>query len=108
MLNIIKIWPLLLLTLVLIGCGPGEPPPLTASGKELYLEYCAGCHQSSGSGKFFMGIPPAIGHGLSRQQVIRLIREGAPEYDDMPVFPQIRFSQADKIARYLRELEQAY
>lgn len=92
--------------LFLSGClYSTDPPAVSASGKQMYNDYCAGCHKASGIGKFFLGVPPSFSHKLSRQEVVRLIREGDPRYPRMPNFPQIRFSQADKIALYLDELE---
>lgn len=80
-------------------------PSATANGEQLYTEYCSGCHRASGSGNFFLGIPPVYEHKLSRAKVVRIIRKGDPDYSRMPVFPQIRFSQAQKIVDYLEQLE---
>lgn len=81
-----------------------QPPELTATGKQMYEDYCAGCHKSSGVGAFIFGIPPVYGHNLDRAKVVRLIRFGDPDYPRMPVFPEIRFSQAHKIAKHVEEL----
>ncbi len=80
-------------------------PSATANGKQLYMEYCAGCHRASGNGNFFLGIPPVYDHKISRTKVVRIIRKGDPDYSRMPVFPQIRFSQAQKIVDYLEQIE---
>ncbi|WP_417594314.1 c-type cytochrome [Oceanospirillum sp.] len=98
---------LLLASLLLSGCFYNDdPPPTSATGKQMYTEYCASCHKANGLGKFLMGIPANAAHRLSRAEVIKLIREGDPRYPRMPVFPQIKFSQADKIAHYLTELKE--
>lgn len=108
--NQVSVWGRLslitLLSLTLGGCFySNDPPSATATGKQMYEEYCAGCHKASGIGKFVMGIPATFSNNLSRTEIIKLIREGDPRYPRMPVFPQIKFTQADKIARYLDELE---
>lgn len=92
--------------LMLAGCiyNEKEPSP-TATGPELYQDYCASCHKANGKGRFVMGVPSVFANALSRDEVVRLIRQGDPRYPRMPVFEQIRFSQAHKIAEYLRELE---
>ncbi|MFG1491071.1 cytochrome c [Oceanospirillum sp. HFRX-1_2] len=72
----------------------------------MYEDYCAGCHKANGLGKFVMGIPATFSNQLSREEIIKLILKGDPRYPRMPTFPQIRFSQADKIAQYLSQLEQ--
>lgn len=93
--------------LFLGGCFYNDDtPPISATGKQMYTDYCAGCHKANGLGKFVMGIPATFSHQLSREEVIKLIRKGDPRYPRMPTFPQIRFSQADKIAQYLSQLEQ--
>ena len=97
---------LLLLLVVLSGCYNDKPPALSATGQQMYLDYCAGCHKASGVGKIFMGVPPAFAHELSRAEVVKLIREGDPRYSRMPTFPQISFSQGHKIVSYLRELKE--
>lgn len=92
---------------LLTGClYSSDAPHASATGKQMYSDYCAGCHKTNGLGKFILGIPAASSHQLSRQEVIRLIRDGDPRYPRMPTFPQIKFSQADKIAYYLLELEE--
>ena len=91
---------------LIAGCPYSDKSPaVTASGKQLYEEYCASCHKTSGLGRFLLGVPATFSDNLSREEVIKLIREGDPRYPRMPVFPQLRFSQADKIALYLRQLE---
>ncbi len=97
---------LVLSSFVLAGCFYNDDtPPISATGKQMYNDYCASCHKANGLGKFVMGIPATFSNQLSREEVIRLIRKGDPRYPRMPTFPQIRFSQADKIAHYLSELE---
>ncbi|SJZ94789.1 Cytochrome C oxidase, cbb3-type, subunit III [Oceanospirillum multiglobuliferum] len=79
-----------------------------ATGKDMYQDYCAGCHRPSGVGKFFLGIPASISAELSRADTVRLIREGDPRYPRMPVFPQIKFSQAQKIYDHLEDLRERH
>lgn len=94
-------------TLFLSGCFYNDDtPPISATGKQMYEDYCAGCHKANGLGKFVMGIPATFSNQLSREEIIKLILKGDPRYPRMPTFPQIRFSQADKIAQYLSQLEQ--
>ncbi|OOV87482.1 c-type cytochrome [Oceanospirillum linum] len=94
-------------SLLMTGCFYNDDTPSgSATGKQMYTEYCASCHKANGLGKFLMGIPANATHKLSRAEVVKLIREGDPRYPRMPTFPQIKFSQADKIAHYLAELKQ--
>lgn len=105
LLAVITICPALLLS----GCFYNdEPPDAMASGKEMYQEYCAGCHKPNGVGKFFLGIPASISAELSRADTVRLIREGDPRFPRMPVFPQIKFSQAHKIYNHLQDLRERH
>lgn len=97
---------LLAVVFLLSGCFYNDDtPPTSATGKQMYTDYCASCHKANGLGKFVMGIPATFSYQLSRAEVVKLIREGDPRYPRMPTFPQIKFSQADKIAHYLVELE---
>lgn len=91
---------------LLSGCFyNNDTPPISATGKQMYEDYCSGCHKANGLGKFIMGIPATFSNQLSREEINILIRKGDPRYPRMPTFPQIRFSQADKIAKYLSQLE---
>lgn len=92
---------------LLSGClYKDEAPAPMATGKEMYQDYCEGCHRPNGLGKFFLGIPASISAELSRADTVRLIREGDPRYPRMPVFPQIKFSQAQKIYDHLEDLRE--
>jgi len=83
-----------------------DVPPRLATGKQMYNDYCASCHRGSGLGKFILGVPPSFTNKMSRAQIVRLIREGDDKYSRMPTFPQIKFSQAQKIVNYLKTLEE--
>lgn len=106
--GIYNLWKLFLLLtpLFLVGClYSSEPPAKMANGKTMYNDYCSGCHRASGTGNFFLGVPPVFSSGMKRRELVHLIREGNPDYDRMPVFPQISFTQTHKIVDYLNELE---
>lgn len=106
--KMIRLRILLMLSLLgLSGCLYNDaPPPDTATGSQLYASYCASCHKANGLGRFVMGIPATFSHQLSREEIVKLIRDGDARYPRMPTFPQIKFSQAQKIAYYLKTLEE--
>ena len=48
-------WSLILITLILAACNshterPPEPEKVISSGQHLYVEFCAECHQTDGTG----------------------------------------------------------
>lgn len=83
------------------GCS--EEPPVKANGKQLYEYYCAECHKSSGNGQFLKGVPANATSIKSEVEIVRLIRQGHPEHDRMPVFKDLPRNDAILISKYLKD-----
>lgn len=79
-------------------------PNSEKSGKELFDQYCAGCHQTSGKGNFLKGIPANRGTNLSYWQIKLKILRGSGPKSKMPVFKTLTDTDAGKIAEYLQSL----
>lgn len=102
-------WILISIFLALLnGCTEEKRQPTT--GKELYEYYCAACHEESGAGQFFRGIPPLIRNKtlnpvpLSPSQVKHKIQGSATPDRKMPSFANLSDREAKLIALYIQKL----
>ncbi len=89
----------------LSGCEQNQPELLT--GKQLYEYYCAGCHQKTGVGKVFLGVPGNKDTDLPDYQIAHKIRGTGERSTDekMPVFENLTAQEAAKISAYLKTLK---
>jgi len=90
-----------------LGNGPGIPALAAgdaAAGRKLFLENCAACHSSSGTGTIVSGGQPApeLWH-TGKRQVAEAMRVGPgpmPPFDEKQLDPQ----QVDDIVAYVHQL----
>lgn len=89
--------------------GPRGPDPTRTQGARLYLDHCAGCHQSRGRG--LPGVfPPLAGNGVVLApvpaDVVKVVVQGVPvrgAYMPMPAFgPSLSDAQIAEVANYVR------
>jgi mono/diheme cytochrome c family protein len=89
--------------------GGGRTEPVGSQAGKLYVEHCAGCHQSKGRG--IPGIfPPLAGNGVVRApdpaNILMVVLRGIPpqgSYVPMPAFAsQLSDQQVADIANYIR------
>ena len=100
----IKVFSYLCAVALVAGCSE-EHLPEDANGRELYNYHCAGCHQETGVGKFFAGIPSNANTEMSSYEVVQLIQKGKQGKEGMPVFEQLTKREAILIAGYLKQLQ---
>ena len=89
--------------------GKPAPDPTRAAGASLYLDHCAGCHQSGGRG--LPGVfPPLAGNGVvvasDPADILKVVLHGVPaqgKYVPMPAFASLLSDQqvAD-LSNYVR------
>jgi len=93
---------ILSLIIFLSGCGK---PQSEMTGEELFDEFCAGCHKSTGKGNFLLGVPANRGTKLSYWEIKLKIKRGSGGDSKMPVFNNLTDTEAGKIAEYLMFLK---
>jgi len=86
----------------LTGC---DKPQSEMTGEELFDEFCAGCHKSTGKGNFLLGVPANRGTKLSYWEIKLKIKRGSGGNSKMPVFKNLSDTEAGKIAEYLMSLK---
>ena len=94
----------LLFGLFLSGC---DKPRGEMTGEELYEEFCAGCHKSSGKGNFLKGVPANRNTDMSYWEIKIKITHGSGSNSAMPVFEELTDTEAGKIAEHLQTLGKA-
>ncbi|HLY40068.1 MAG TPA: c-type cytochrome [Terracidiphilus sp.] len=77
----------------------GNPPAPADAGKASYANHCAICHGDQREG-ILPGFPPlvGIGHQMSDEQIISLIRSGKGR---MPGFPDMQSGEMTALVQYL-------
>ena len=89
--------------------GKPAPDPTRVAGATLYLDHCAGCHQSGGRG--VPGVfPPLAGNGAviapDPADILKVVLQGIPaqgKYVPMPSFAtQLSDTQIADLANYVR------
>lgn len=89
--------------------GKPAPDPTRVAGATLYLDHCAGCHQSGGRG--LPGVfPPLAGNGAvvapDPADILKVVLHGIPaqgKYVPMPAFAaQLSDAQVADLANYVR------
>ena len=101
-----KIATAILLSLTLSACDNDvHDHPELVSGRDLFEYHCASCHQSSGIGKFLLGIPPNKNTKLSFTDVIHKIKDDDGNERNMPLFETMSKEEASKITAYLKGLK---
>lgn len=118
-------WILIVLSLVLVGCGGKKeptptpvPPEVIAEGKKLYEASCSACHGPDAKGLPGLGkdlTTSEFAIGLSDAELVEFIKKGRPASDpanttgvDMPPKggnPALTDDQLQKIVQYIRTLE---
>ncbi|GAB4563182.1 MAG: hypothetical protein Kow0047_11830 [Anaerolineae bacterium] len=118
-------WILIVLSLVLVGCGGKKeptptpvPPEVIAEGKKLYESSCSACHGPDAKGLPGLGrdlTTSEFAIGLSDAELVEFIKKGRPASDpanttgvDMPPKggnPALTDDQLQKIVQYIRTLE---
>ena len=92
-----------------LRAGKAAPDPTRARGATLYLDHCAGCHQSGGRG--LPGVfPPLAGNGAvvapDPANILKVVLGGIPpqgKYIPMPAFAsQLSDQQVAHVANYVR------
>lgn len=89
---------------VLVGCGQEDHDQRQGwSGQQLFEHHCAKCHQETGEGAFFRGIPPLTYTTMTYRELVDFISgHGRSEDTRMPVYESMPKAQAEKIAIYIR------
>ncbi|CUB03297.1 c-type cytochrome [Marinomonas fungiae] len=98
-----KIWLIALVIVSLVGCSDYNDKTTTMQGgKELYENYCAGCHRSRGTGQFLIGVPRIKDTELSLSEIADVIRRQHKDERQMPIFSQLTVPQSYSIASYIK------
>lgn len=97
----------LIVALLFAGCTmDGDEHPPGTGGEEMYGQYCAGCHGSSGEGRFLLGVPSnrstRLGASALADRILEVGRHD--EHRRMPTFPKLKRSEALAIARHVLHL----
>ncbi len=98
---------LMIFSVVLIaGCGEKSPQHMV-NGDELYRYYCQDCHQSRGPGARLEKADPNR-RPLEAHELFVLIKYGYHlRHKNLPSFPQLSPSQADRLAAYVVKMQQS-
>ncbi len=91
--------------LIVSACDQGgaHDHPQLKTGEQFYNHHCAACHQRSGEGAFLDGIP-AVKYTTMRigQIVDHIYGHGRIDDTQMPVFSEMSYHEAERIAVYVR------
>jgi len=86
------------------GSNTTHNHPQDITGKQLFENHCAVCHNSQGTGKALLGVPANINSQLSDSEIRDKIRHGKGGNSRMEVFDTMPEKEAIKIVRHLRKL----
>lgn len=91
--------------LALTGCDQAADHghPRLKTGEQMYNYHCASCHQRSGDGTFFDGIPAVKYTPMKIHEIVDHIRgHGRADDSRMPRFSGMSRYEAERIAVYIR------
>lgn len=101
-----------LITLILLsGCSRDHHNhPTLTTGQQLFNHHCAVCHGKDGTGRMVDATPANILTKKNRTDIARFIISGEGEEHErrMPIFKNMPYPEADRIAKHLLELKRIY
>ena len=97
-------------SITLIGCSNRDDHkhPGLKTGKALFNHHCADCHGEDGTGKLADRTPANILTKKGHQGIVKYVTSNINPNRNMPVFSNMPYSEATKIASHLLSLRNTY